>query len=260
MVAENWKKITIIGIIVVSILMVLVGLLVGLESLISFFKFIVIALLIISAFGAAFYIVYLLFFAPNYKDIPAQYKKKLGSVTKVMKNDMLGDLYLSGDSKHNRILLGKYFYLRLNLPKIKKENPDSDTITEPIPIDCFIVQKKGFFTKLFNEPFFILVRPDDHDYDNSGLGSAIFHNVTIKGFNLTPLDSQFWTIDRRMLDQDIIKGVALNYIREVVYDIFRDLDKLVKQAMALDHRFQKDKERSREMDLPQIGDLLQGKK
>lgn len=256
MVAENWKKITIIGTIVFAIIIVLIGLMVGMRGVLSFFKFIIISLLILALIGGIFYVVYLLFFAVTYKDIPAQYKKKLHSVTKVMRNDMLGKLYLSGDTKHNRINLGKYFYMRLNLPKIitksgeDKASPKSTS--EVLPIDMFIVQKEGLLNKMFSTPFFILVRPDDHDF------SAIFNDVTIKGFNLVPIDSEFFTIDRRNLDLDMIKGLELNYIREVVFEIFKDLDRLVKQSINLDQRFQKDKERAREMEIPQIQQFMGG--
>jgi hypothetical protein len=167
-----------------------------------------------------------------------------------MKNDMLGDLYLSGDIKHNRIKLGKYFYLRINLPKIEvgedKDNRNPDLHTEPIPIDCFIIQRSSWFARLFSDPFFILTRPDDHNF------SSIFNDVTLNGFNLVPLDSQFYTIDRRNLDIDMVKGLSLNYIREVVYEIFKDLDRLVKQSINLDQQFQKDKEKAREFEIPQI--------
>jgi len=216
-----------------------------------------------------FYVVYLLFFAKTYKDIPYQFKKKLLSVTKVMSNEYLGNLFLSGDTKHNRISLGTYFYMRLNLPKIihnrEKETKDETDLTksqdetdisnsnlksQAIPIDCFIVNKAGFLSKFFGEPFFVLVRPSDHDY------SSIFNDVTLKAFNLVPLDSQFFTIDRRNLDVDMAKGLNLNYIREAVFDVMRDLDRLVKQAMNLDQQFQKDKEKAREFEIP-VGNMGQ---
>jgi len=252
-IAENWKKIVIIAIIVFSVLIILIGLMVGIKGLKQFFQFIVISLLIICILFGIGYLIYILFIQKTYKDIPAQFRKKLFKVTKVMDNELLGNLFLSGDTKHNRISLGKYFYLRINLPKIisaEGEDKESENSTsEAVPIDCFIVQKGGIMNKLFGEPFFVLVKPEDHDY------SSIFNDVTINGFNLVPLDSQFFTIDKRNLDLDMVKGLALNYIREVVYDIFRDLDKLVKQAMNLDQQFQKDKERSREFEIPQIGNF-----
>jgi len=258
MVSDNWRKIIIIALVIFSIISILIGFLVGLRGLADFFKWILVVLLVLTLLGGAFYVVYLLFFAKEYKDIPYQFKKKLYSVTKVMKNELLGSLYLSGDTKHNRINLGKYFYLRINLPKIitKKgeDNTSENSTSQPVPIDCFIVTKTGFLNKLFSEPFFVLVKPQDHDY------SSIFNDVTINGFNLVPLDSQFFTIDRRNLDLDMVKGLALNYIREVVYDIFRDLDRLVKQAMNLDQQFQKDKEKAREFEIPNIPFVTGGEK
>lgn len=250
MVSENWKKISIIAVIVFALIAVLIGMFMGLRGLGSFFKFIMVVLLICSIIFGLIYVFWLLFIRREYKDIPAQFRKKLHSVTKVMDNEKLGELYISGDSKHNRIKLGKYFYLRINLPKIvteeKKDKTDENSRTHAVPIDCFIVEKTGFINKMFSDPFFVLVRPKDHDY------SSIFNDVTINGFNLVPLDSQFFTIDRRNLDLDIVKGLELNYIREVVFDIFTDLDKLVKQAMNLDQQFQKDKEKAREFEIPQI--------
>jgi len=253
MVHDMWKKILIGGILVISVIGLLIGFLVGFNSLKSFFTGLMIFLLIITALAGAFYVVWLIFFAKNFKDIPAQFKKKLFSVTKVMANDMLGKLFLSGDTKHNRISLGKYFYLRINMPKlIKDENDDNidpKSMSEAIPVDCFIVKRDGFLNRMFSEPFFVLVRPEDHDH------SSIFNDVTIKGFNLVPLDSQFYTIDSRNLDTDLQKSLHLNYIREVVFSIFADLDRLVKQAMNLDQQFQKDKEKAREFEIPQLGNL-----
>ncbi len=254
MVNDKWKKIVIIAMILFAVIIILIGFFIGLKGLKDFFTFIVIALLVLSLLGGAFYVVYLLFFAKTYKDIPYQFKKKLLSVTKVMSDKYLGELYLSGDTKHNRIGLGSYFYMRLNLPKIitdkgSEDNTHGDYNSKAVPIDCFIVQKKGILNKLFNEPFFVLVRPQDHDY------SAIFNDVTIKAFNLVPLDSQFFTIDRRNLDVDMAKGLNLNYIREAVFDVMKDLDRLVKQAMNLDQQFQKEKEKSREFEIPQMGNM-----
>ena len=250
---ENWKKIVIVAIIIFSVIIVLIGFFMGMRGLGQFFKFVIIGLLVISILFGIGYLIYLLFIKREFKDIPAQFRKKLHQVTKVMQNDMLGELYLSGDSKHNRIKLGKYFYLRINLPKIitekGKDNINPESMSEAVPVDCFIVQKKGFMNKLFTDPLFVLCRPEDHDY------SAIFNDVCISGFNLVPLDSQFYTIDRRNLDVDMVKGMHLNYIRECVYSIFQDLDRLVKQAMNLDQQFQKDKERAREMELPQLPHL-----
>jgi len=101
--------------------------------------------------------------------------------------------------------------------------------------------------KTFSNPIFILVKPSDHNQ------SSIFNDVTINGFNLVPLDSQFFTIDKRNLDVDIIKGMATNYIREVVYEIFRDLDRLVKQSINLDQSHIKEKEKGLEFDIQRFG-------
>ena len=110
MASESWKKIVITAVIIFSVILILIGFLVGLKGLKDFFIFLVISLLVISILFGIGYVIYLLFVKVDYKDIPAQFKKKLYSVTKIMKNDMLGNLFLSGDSKHNRINLGKYFY------------------------------------------------------------------------------------------------------------------------------------------------------
>ncbi len=98
---------------------------------------------------------------------------------------------------------------------------------------------------------FVFVRPEDHNH------TSIFNDVTIYGFNLVPLDSQFYTIDKRNLDVDIIKGVATSYIRETVYEIFKDLDRLVKQAMNLDQQFQKEKQKGLEFEIPQMPQIGQ---
>lgn len=251
MASEKWKKIVTIAIIVFSIIILLIGFLVGIKGLKDFFTFLFIGLLVITILFGIGYVIYLLFIRKEFKDIPAQFRKKLHSVTKVMDNKMLGNLFLSGDSKHNRINLGKFFYLRINLPKIVSESSEDkmseQSKSEAVPVDCFVVQKTGIMNKFFGDPFFVLVKPSDHDY------SSIFNDVTINGFNLVPLDSEFFTIDRRNLDLDLVKGLALNYIRESVYDLMKELDRLVKQAMKLDTTFQKEKERAREFEIPSMG-------
>lgn len=258
----KWKKIIFIILGILLLVIILITLFVGLKGLKSFFLWffgIILGLCIV--FGLL-YLFWMIFLKKEYKDIPASYKKKLIQTAKLMKNDMLGDLYLSGDEKHNRIKLGKFRYLRITLPRqvSKKENvnpnspnfdPKHQTIdvmeTKPVLVDCFVLVKKGIMDTLFSNPEFILVKPEDHNH------SSIFNDVTINGFNLVPLDSQFFTIDKRNLDVDIIKGMATNYIREVVYEIFRDLDRLVKQSINLDQQHIKEKEKGLEFEIPRLG-------
>lgn len=260
---SKWGKVIFIIILIIIVLMILIGLVVGLKGLKSFFTWLIGGILFLGILFGLLYVFWLIFLKKEFKDIPAQYRKKLTQTARLMKNEMLGNLYLSGDSKHNRIKLGKFAYLRMTLPKQTREekeivlkpskinNPFQDKkeineYTEPVPVDCFVIIKTKLIDRLFGQPIFVLVKPEDHNY------SSIFNDVTINGFNLVPLDSQFYTIDKRDIDVDIIKGVAQNYISETVYEIFRDLDRLVKQAMNLDQQFQKDKERGMEFQIPQL--------
>lgn len=258
----KWSKVIFIILIILVVIIVLITLFVGLRGLKQFFTWLIGIILFLGIIFGLMYVFWLIFIKKDYKDIPATYKKKLVQTAKMMKNDMLGDLYLSGDIKHNRIKLGKFLYLRITLPRQTKtivdveptpDNPNpaektkEQDVTKPVKVDCFLIVKKGIRDLLFSNPIFVLVKPQDHNF------SSVFNDVTINGFNLVPLDSQFFTIDKRNLDIDIIKGMATNYIREVVYEIFRDLDKLVKQAMNLDQQFQKEKQKSLEFEIPQFG-------
>jgi len=262
---NKWRKILIIILAILLAITILITIFVGLDSLGTFFTWV---FGVVAALGILFmlgYLFYIVFIQKNYKDIPQQFRKKLLTTAKLMKNNMLGDLYLTGDEKHNNIKLGKYAYLRILLPKqhiqtVDPEKTDDNIpphlrkpktieMTEPVPVDCFVLIKTKFWDILFGVPVFILVKPTDHNY------TAIFNDVYINGFNLVPLDSQFFTIDRRNLDVDIIKGLTTNYIREVVYEVFRDLDRLVKQAMNLDQQFQKDKQKGLEFDIPRMGNI-----
>lgn len=254
----KWRKIIIIAVVILFLIIVLITFFVGISGLKQFFLWLLGITLFLAIIFGVIYLFWIIFIKKEYKDIPASYKKKLIMTAKLMKNRLTGNLYLSGDTKHNRIMLGNFVYMRIRLPKSKKIVKQKDVgeseyvekefeeFTEPVPVDCFVLVKKGVWDILFGKPIFILVKPQDHDY------SSIFNDVTIKGFNLVPLDSQFFTIDRRNLDVDIIKGIATNYIREVVYEIFTDLDRLVKQAMNLDQQFQKDKQKNLEFEIPQI--------
>lgn len=259
---SKWPKIIFIIIGILVVLIILIGVVVGVSGLRSFFKWLIGLSLFLGILFGLMYVFYIIFLKPQYRDIPATYRKKLHRTARLMKNEMLGDLYLSGDEKHNRIKLGKYRYLRLNLPRqIRVEKPNKDphslnrTIveehTEAVKIDCFMVLRKGIVNRLFGDPIFILTKSEDHG------NSAVFGDLVLNGFNLVPIDNEFFTLDHRNLDIDIIKGVATNYIREVVYEIFKDLDKLVKQAMNLDQRFQKEKQKNLEFEIPQIEALKQ---
>lgn len=275
--AAKWQRIILIGAAVLLAVGLVITFLVGFASLKKFVMYVFVTFLIISVLFLLAYLFWLLFLKKEFKDIPAQFRKKLEIAAKLAENQMLGNLFLSGDSKHNRLKYGKYFYLRLNLPKITKTpvmeelemtqgkqvikkteqkiddrgNPVYQETTEWLPIDCFIVKRKGFFSAMFNDPIFIMVYPQDHDY------SSIFNDVVIHGFNIVPMDNYFYTIDRRMLDTDLLKAVSSSYIKEVIYEVMRELDKLVKTTMNLDQNFQKEKERQTEFELPQQMQPLQ---
>jgi hypothetical protein len=261
----KWKKIILISVLVVVLIGIIIGFFTGFDNLKKFLMYLFIALLVIGILFLLAYVFWLLFIKVEFKDIPAQWRKKLEMSAKLATNDMLGKLYVSGDEKHNRLCYGKYMYLRINMPKIMKEQiiekgkpklddfgqPVFKDYTEEMPLDCFIVEQKGFFARLFGDPFFILVYPKDHDY------SSVFNDVVLKGFNLVPLDNYFYTIDRHNLDIDLHKAIEMNYIKEAVVEQLRDLDKLVKGAINLDSKFFKDKERATEFELPAL-DKMRG--
>jgi hypothetical protein len=264
---SKWQKIIFIGLGIVVLLAIMIALFVGLESLKKFFAYLFGFLFFLGVLFLCGYLFYILFIKVEFKDIPAQWRKKLEMAARLVPNQMLGKLYLTGDSKHNTICYGKYLYLRIYMPKVVKnikldkkgqpmldewERPITEDETHDLPIDVFILVQKGFFKKLFNEPVFILAFPEDHDY------SSIFNDVYIKGFNIVPLDNYFYTIDRHNLDVDITKALATNYHKEAIFEQLRDLDKLIKGAINLDSRFQKDKERGSEFELPQI-EQMKGK-
>lgn len=258
--AGKWRKVIFVIIGIVILLMVLIGLFAGFMNLKKFFTWLLVALLILAIIFGLLYTFWLIFLKKEYKDIPASYKKKLIQTANLMKNEMLGNLFLSGDSKHNRIKLGKFAYLRMRLPKQSIEyietkqkgefgefsKPKEISATMPVDIDCFVIIKEKIMDKLFGDPVFILCKPEDHDH------SSIFNDVTIQGFNLVPLDSQFYTIDKRNLDTDIIKGMSIVYQKEVVDEIFRNLDRLVKMSMNLDQEHQKSKEKMLQFDIPTV--------
>lgn len=263
---DKWKKVIVIVLAIFALIIILITFFVGISGLRQFFVWLLGIILVMAIIFGMLYIFYIVFIRKNFKDIPQNYRKKLLKSAKMMKNEMLGIVYLSGDAKHNRIKLGRYYHMRMTLPKQTREvvlqggkpvvtagqEQEINEYTTPVPVDAFFIIKKGIMDTLFGDPVVILVKPEDHDF------SSIFNDVTIRGFNLVPLDSQFYTVNTRDIDIDIIKGVAQNYIREVVYEIFRDLDRLVKQAMNLDQQFQKDKQRGLEFEIPQLSNMTGG--
>lgn len=257
---NRYKKVFVVILIILVVLAISIGLMVGMKSLKTYFKWLIISLLIIAILFGLAYAFYLLFIKKEFKDIPATYRKKLVATAKLMQNNMLGELYLTGDSLHNNIKLGKYYYMKVPLPrveKVKKTDTEGKAIlnkykndfeyeeqTYPVDIDVFIVQRKSIIDKIFGEPLVILVKPEDHNY------SAIFNNVYLAGFNLVPLDNNFYTIERRHLDIDISRGVNAQYLKEVVHEVMRNMDRMVKQAMGMDSNFQKDRARNQEFEIP----------
>jgi len=258
--ASKWKKVIFIVVGILLLIVILITLFVGIEGLGQFFTWLIGIVLFLGILFALLYVFYLIFLKKYYKDIPANYRKKLQATAKMMKNEMLGTLWLSGDYKHNRIELGKYAYLRMMLPKAtRKTIKDAKTgkliteseeeVTEEIPIDCFMVIKKGVFDKLFGSPIFVLVKPEDHNQ------SSIFGDTILNGFNLIPLDSQFHTLNHRNLDVDLHRGMAGNYMKMLVYELFSDLDRLVRMSINLDQQHRKEKEKGLEFQVPQMPQL-----
>lgn len=263
---NRWKKVILIGLGILALIIILITLFVGLKSLKVFFVWLLGFVIVLGILFGLGYLFYIIFIQIRYKDLPASYKKKLIKTAKLMKNKMLGDLYLSGDHKHNRIKLGRYAYMRINLPRQifksteKDKEPEKELterekkkkeVTESVPVDCFVILKRNILDILFGNPIFILVKPEDHNY------SSIFNDVVLSAFNLIPLDKQFYTIDKRNLDIDISKGITTSYFREMVWEVFTDLDKVVKMSMNLDQQFQKDKVRSSEFEIPQLPQIGQ---
>lgn len=259
---RKWGRIIVIIIIIIIAIAILVTFFIGLKGLRQLFLWIAGILFGLGILFMVAYLFWMVFLKKEYKNLPQNYRKKLMQTARLMKNSMLGDLYLSGDEKHNRIKLGKYAYLRIVLPKqhttvVEPVPPEQAHLkkpkvieqTEPVPVDCFVLLKQKIFDKLFGEPVFILVKPSDHNY------TSIFNDVIINGFNLVPLDSQFFTIDRRNLDVDIIRGISAQYLREVLYEVFKDIHRITQQAMQLDTQFQKDKAKGLEFEIPRIGNI-----
>lgn len=257
---NRYKKVIVIVLIVLIILAITIGLMVGMKSLKAYFKWLIISMLIIGLLFGLAYAFYLLFIKKEFKDIPATYRKKLVATSKLMKNNMLGNLYLSGDMKHNRINMGKYWYMKVPLPRQQKhlkidtngepilnkvtQQYETEEFTYPVDLDVFIVERKSLIDKLFGDPIVVMVKPEDHDF------SAIFNDVTIKGFNIVPLDNNFYTIERRHLDIDITKGINAQYLKECVHEAMRDMDRLMKQAMGMDSQFAKDRAKQQEFEIP----------
>jgi flagellar basal body-associated protein FliL len=259
---KKWRNIFLIIIGVLALVAAVIWIFIGTSSLKKFVTAFVVIILVLAILFGLGYVFYLLFIKQEFKDIPAQYRKKLEEAARIAPNEMLGNLYLSGDHKHNRLKYGKYMYLRINLPKIRKfaktdesgkvmvdeyNEPLIETETSALPIDVFIVERKAFTDKLFNDPIFILTYPQDHDY------SSIFNDVVLQGFNIVPLDNYFYTIDKRNIDIDLQKAVMQNYFKEMISEVMRDLDKLVKATMNLDPRFNKEIEKGTMFELPMGG-------
>jgi hypothetical protein len=259
---QKWRNIILIILGILLLVGIVIFIFIGKASLKKFVTAFSVSVLVLGILFGLGYVFYLLFIKKDFIDIPAQYRKKLEQAVKIAPNDMLGDLYLSGDSKHNRLKYGKYQYLRINLPKVNKfqridknnklvvddyGDPIFDSETTALPIDVFIVDRKGITNKLFNDPIFIMCYQEDHNF------SSIFADVVINGFNIVPLDNYFYTIDKRNIDLDLNRAVTQNYFKEMINEVMRDLDKLTKAAMNLDPRFQKEKEKLTEFELPQVG-------
>lgn len=247
MAVENKEKSTKVIIIIAGIIFAIFILTAVLMGFRGFLKIISTGMIILFAGGIVFASVYLfwyLFLKKHKFDVTYVNKQKLIEAGKLIgKSNLMGNLTLSGDSKHSMITLGKIIgYCRIQvLTRTNKLDSKGEIIfrtkddgtKEPEYIlgkeeqDIFIV-KKGVFA----EPMVVRVSPEDHD--------DLVGDVVLKGFSLIP-HSEYWFLnsdhlDVRKIDFAILKEAQ----RGIMFEMLRDQKEVVDRAVGLDARHKKD--------------------
>ena len=204
-------------------------------------------------FGVA-YLFWYIFLKKHRYDITYVNKQKLVQAGKLLgKINPMGSLYLSGDTGHSRIQVGKIIgYCRIQvltrtnkydknqkIMMIKDENgkqkPDYEIGKEEQ--DVFTI-KKGM-----GEPMVVRVSPKVHD--------ELIGDVTLKWFSLYQ-HSEYWFLNSDYLDVRKIDFAILKEAeRGIMFENLRDMKEVVDRAIGLDARHKKGIEEKHLVELPE---------
>lgn len=270
MVMENSAKKPKIILIVIAILIVITIIVVvvfGTKGIIKIISSIaVIAIVAAFAFLIA-YLFYFLFIKKQRFDPVFVNKQKLIKSGKMnIPEGMMNNLYISGDSNHSRVKIGKIIgYQRVQIPvrkyvyKIDKDGKQTNILImrpkkspddNPLPEysygveeqDVFIV-KHNFLQGIFIDPMVVRLRPEEH--------SSLVGDVIIKGFSLVPI-SEYYFINSSYLDRAMIDWtIGTESDRIVFFEHLRDEKTIMDRAIGLDSTHKKEIEQKNLVEMNQ---------
>lgn len=272
MVMENKEKkpkiiIIIIGIlIVITIIVVLVMGTKGIIKIIGSIATIGIFAALAFLLGYLFFIVFIK--KQRFDPVFVNKQKLIKSGRMNLPEGVLNYLYLTGDSAHSRVKLGKIKgYQRIQIPVRKyvyeldkdgkptnkfKMKPKKTPDDKPEPEysygveeqDVFIV-KNNFLQGIFTDPMVVRVRPEEH--------SSLIGDVSIKGFSLVPI-SEYYFINTSYLDRAMIDWtIGTESDRIVFFEHLRDEKTIMDRAIGLDSTHKKEIEQKNLFEMNQQG-------
>lgn len=270
------KKLMIILFIValVVITLVLIWLFGGFKSIGKLVMYIILFCMFIAFIGFIAYIVYYIKFRESKIDITWLNKQKIIQSALMCKNKYLRDIFIQGDYQHSYIKLGRilgytqiqcYKGKKLTKRMIEEMNPDEQQrilretasgdvranslgnlefkdlksnkwieIDLPEKEDIFLFKQGGWLAQLFQEYKVIRLSPDDH--------TELIGDVGIKAISLIK-QSEYYYINKDYLDVKKIDYTLLQEAkRGITFLAFADMHDMVKTAMNLDSRFNKQME------------------
>lgn len=240
----------------------------GFSSITKFFTVLLEIIMFMILLGAFLYAFYILFIKKNKFDVNYVNKKKLIEAGKKIKRPFMNNLYVSGDNKHSRGLIGKITgYVRIQTLVrnyqyeetkdeetgriIKKQITEKNDRGEEIPVyildkveqDVFIIQTGGKISSFFEDEMVIRVDPTDHD--------DLVGDVTLYGFSIIPI-SEYWFLNTDHLDvRKIDHAILQEAERTISFKVLSDIHEHVNRATGIDSDHRKAIESKSLVDIPE---------
>jgi hypothetical protein len=266
-------KIYLIGIGILILLIAVIILIFGANSILKILLFLLEAILLIITLFAIAYLFYYLFIKRHKYDVNYVNRKKLQEACTMIKRPLLQDLYLSGDKGHSRAKVGKikgYGRIQILTRKYiytdKIEEKTGRTIKELLTVpnergeeiaqyelekveqDVFVVGKEGLLG-LFQDPLVIRVNPEDHN--------ELVGDVDLFGFSLIPL-SEFWFLNNDHLDIRKLDFALLKEAERLLgFAVLSDSKELIDKANGMDSRHIKNIESKSLIEVPEFRSVNQ---
>lgn len=180
--------------------------------------------------------VYKIFFEQKEINLIANSKQSIIEAGKLCKPPLLRDIYFTGDKEHGEAKIGHIVgYCQIQTYEKARQG-------KAIPEDCFIFKTSGFPFSLFEEPKVFRCLPHEH--------SELVGDVKI--YAISPIEKYGYFfpnhvfLNIRRIDESIIKEAQ----RNLIHEIYKDLNTINKRAVGLDSEHNKSIEGRKLLKIP----------